>query len=95
MVGCGAIGCELLKNLAMLDIGTSGPGAITVTDPDFIENSNLNRQFLFRENHIRKSKSLVAQSQIGRMNKNLRINAYLEKVHPQNEKLFSDKFFSE
>ena len=41
MVGCGAIGCELLKNFAMLNIGISG--AITITDPDHIETSNLNR----------------------------------------------------
>jgi molybdopterin/thiamine biosynthesis adenylyltransferase len=55
MVGCGAIGCELLKNLAMLSVGTQGQ--LTVTDPDHIETSNLNRQFLFREKHIQKPKS--------------------------------------
>lgn len=47
MVGSGAIGCELLKNFAMLELG-AGSGNITVTDPDHIETSNLNRQFLFR-----------------------------------------------
>lgn len=61
MVGAGAIGCELLKNYAMLGIGTgkANPskklqaGAIVLTDPDVIEVSNLNRQFLFREKHLR------------------------------------------
>lgn len=43
MVGCGAIGCELLKNYAMLGIGTGLRGMITITDPDHIEVSNLNR----------------------------------------------------
>lgn len=51
MVGAGAIGCELLKNYAMLGIGTgkANPskkqpaGAIVLTDPDVIEVSNLNR----------------------------------------------------
>ena len=43
MVGVGAIGCELLKNLALLNIGTQKDGKITITDPDVIENSNLNR----------------------------------------------------
>lgn len=43
MIGCGAIGCELLKNFAMLNIGASGVGSITITDPDHIETSNLNR----------------------------------------------------
>ena len=41
MVGCGAIGCELLKNFAMIDLSTKGQ--ITITDPDHIETSNLNR----------------------------------------------------
>ncbi len=43
IVGAGAIGCELLKNLALLNIGTSANGGITITDPDVIENSNLSR----------------------------------------------------
>jgi len=60
MVGAGAIGCELLKNFAMLGLGSDGPGRITMTDPDVIELSNLNRQFLFREKHIRKPKSVTA-----------------------------------
>lgn len=63
MVGAGAIGCELLKNFAMLGVGTGKAskdkpaGQIVLTDPDIIEVSNLNRQFLFREKHLRKPKS--------------------------------------
>ena len=57
IVGSGAIGCELLKNFAMLGVGTGDKGQIIITDPDHIETSNLNRQFLFREKHIRKPKS--------------------------------------
>uniref|UniRef100_A0A493U2N6 THIF-type NAD/FAD binding fold domain-containing protein n=1 Tax=Anas platyrhynchos platyrhynchos TaxID=8840 RepID=A0A493U2N6_ANAPP len=47
-VGAGAIGCELLKNFAMVGLGCGPEGSITVTDMDTIEKSNLNRQFLFR-----------------------------------------------
>mmetsp|Transcript_10452 Transcript_10452/g.10508 ORF Transcript_10452/g.10508 Transcript_10452/m.10508 type:complete len:114 (-) Transcript_10452:606-947(-) len=57
MIGAGAIGCELLKNYAMLGVGTKDSGHIILTDPDVIEVSNLNRQFLFREKHLRKPKS--------------------------------------
>jgi molybdopterin/thiamine biosynthesis adenylyltransferase len=57
MIGAGAIGCELLKNYAMIGLGTGEDGMIVVTDPDVIEVSNLNRQFLFREKHLRKPKS--------------------------------------
>jgi molybdopterin/thiamine biosynthesis adenylyltransferase len=60
MIGAGAIGCELLKNYAMLGLGTGSDGGIIVTDPDVIEVSNLNRQFLFREKHLRKPKSQTA-----------------------------------
>ena len=62
LVGAGAVGCELLKNFAMLGVGTRGHGGITVTDPDIIENSNLNRQFLFREEHLRKPKSTTGRN---------------------------------
>ena len=48
VVGAGAIGCELLKNFAMVGLGASDEGKIIVTDMDHIEKSNLNRQFLFR-----------------------------------------------
>lgn len=60
MVGCGAIGCELLKNFAMNGFSNMNQGCIYVTDPDIIENSNLSRQFLFREKHIRKPKAVTA-----------------------------------
>jgi len=60
MIGAGAIGCELLKNYAMLGLGISGE--ISLTDPDVIEVSNLNRQFLFREKHLRKPKSQTASA---------------------------------
>ena len=54
MVGAGGIGCELLKNLAL-----TGFGEIHIVDLDTIDLSNLNRQFLFRNEHIKKSKALV------------------------------------
>lgn len=52
-IGCGAIGCELLKNFALLGMGVAG--RLTITDHDLIEKSNLNRQFLFRPHHIQVS----------------------------------------
>jgi ubiquitin-activating enzyme E1 len=62
MVGCGALGCEWLKNLALM-----GNPNITIVDPDHIEKSNLSRQFLFRNSHIGKSKSLTAIESINTM----------------------------
>ena len=60
IVGAGAIGCELLKNFAMMGIGAGTGGRVTVTDMDIIERSNLNRQFLFRPWDVQKPKSDTA-----------------------------------
>ena len=95
MVGAGAVGCELLKNYAMLGIGAAGSGRLVLTDPDVIENSNLNRQFLFRERHLRKPKSVTAAMAAVAMNPELkgRVRARLDKVHEDTEDVFSDAFF--
>ena len=57
LVGAGAIGCEMLKNWAMVGLGCGEGGKITITDMDTIEKSNLNRQFLFRPHDVQKPKS--------------------------------------
>jgi len=56
MVGAGGIGCELLKNLVL-----TGYGDIHIIDLDTIDLSNLNRQFLFGHEHIKKSKAFVSR----------------------------------
>lgn len=58
-VGAGAIGCELLKNFAMMGLA-SGNGEVIVTDMDTIEKSNLNRQFLFRPSDVTVSVPIFA-----------------------------------
>ncbi|EOA82209.1 E1 ubiquitin-activating protein uba2 [Exserohilum turcicum] len=75
MVGAGGIGCELLKNLAL-----TGFGEIHIVDLDTIDLSNLNRQFLFRNEHIKKSKALVAKESASKFNPNVRIIAYHDNI---------------
>lgn len=94
VVGAGAIGCELLKNFAMMGVGTQN-GCITVTDMDFIEKSNLNRQFLFRPSDVQKSKSSTAARVIKGMNPDVKVVAHENRVCPETEKTYNDEFFEE
>ena len=102
MVGSGAIGCELLKNYAMIGLGTGEKnsenpqgGKIVLTDPDIIEVSNLNRQFLFREKNLRKPKSTTAAAAAQLMNPSLKghLIARLDRVSPNTDNIYSDHFF--
>lgn len=91
IVGSGAIGCELIKNFAML--GISDGGLLTITDMDTIEKSNLNRQFLFRPKDIGRAKSEVAAEMAMKMNENLNVKYQLNKVCMETENIYNDKFF--
>ncbi|CAG8578525.1 9383_t:CDS:10 [Funneliformis mosseae] len=94
LVGAGAIGCEMLKNWAMMGLGT-GQGAIHVTDMDTIEKSNLNRQFLFRPGDVSKLKSETAVVAIGKMNPDTigKVIAHQDRVGVETENVYNDNFF--
>ncbi|XP_045903034.1 ubiquitin-like modifier-activating enzyme 6 [Micropterus dolomieu] len=95
MVGCGAIGCEMLKNFALLGVGLAkSSGEVCITDPDLIEKSNLNRQFLFRPHHIQKPKSTTAAEATRDINPDLQVDAHLNKVCPATESIYNDSFYS-
>uniref|UniRef100_A0A3Q2QZ93 E1 ubiquitin-activating enzyme n=1 Tax=Fundulus heteroclitus TaxID=8078 RepID=A0A3Q2QZ93_FUNHE len=93
LVGAGAIGCELLKNFALIGLGAGEEGHITVTDMDYIERSNLNRQFLFRSKDIGKPKSEVAAKAVARMNPQINITAHQNRLDPDSEGVYDYSFF--
>jgi ubiquitin-like 1-activating enzyme E1 B len=62
LVGSGGIGCELLKNFAL-----SGFRHVEAIDLDTIDVSNLNRQFLFRSQHVGMPKCHVACAAASKM----------------------------
>lgn len=93
VVGAGAVGCELLKNLGMMGVGVINRGQIIVADMDLIEKSNLNRQFLFRSDDLHKHKSTTAAEAVRRMNLNVNISAYDSRAGPETEHIFNDDFF--
>jgi ubiquitin-activating enzyme E1 len=88
IVGSGAIGCEHLKNFAMM--GTN----LVITDMDTIERSNLNRQFLFRSWHINKSKSMIAAEETSKINNNIKIKAHQYKVCEETKHIYDNDFFN-
>uniref|UniRef100_A0A8C1J1N7 E1 ubiquitin-activating enzyme n=1 Tax=Cyprinus carpio TaxID=7962 RepID=A0A8C1J1N7_CYPCA len=92
LVGAGAIGCELLKNFAMMGLA-SGEGEVIVTDMDTIEKSNLNRQFLFRPWDVTKMKSETAAAAVKQMNPSIRITGHQNRVGTDTEKVYDDDFF--
>ncbi|PVG03605.1 putative UBA1-ubiquitin-protein ligase, E1-like enzyme [Serendipita vermifera] len=96
LVGAGAIGCEMLKNWAMMGVGVGPKGHVHVTDLDTIEKSNLNRQFLFRPKDLGHFKSEVAVEAAIEMNPELKghTNAYQESVGPSTEGKYNEAFFS-
>ena len=71
VVGAGGIGCELLKDLVL-----TGVHQIEVIDLDTIDVSNLNRQFLFRPQHVGQPKALVAKEMVLKLNPDATIVAY-------------------
>ncbi|XP_072308563.1 ubiquitin-like modifier-activating enzyme 1 isoform X2 [Eucyclogobius newberryi] len=94
LVGAGAIGCELLKNFALIGLGAGEEGHITVTDMDHIEKSNLNRQFLFRSQDIGKPKSEVAARAVKAMNPQMNITAHQNRLASESEQVYNYHFFS-
>ncbi|TYZ62320.1 hypothetical protein PybrP1_009484 [[Pythium] brassicae (nom. inval.)] len=95
LVGCGALGCEYLKNFAMLGLACGDKGLVTVTDNDRIEVSNLNRQFLFREHNVGQPKSVAATAAVRQMNAALKVRTLEHLVAPHTENVFDDDFWTD
>jgi ubiquitin-activating enzyme E1 len=93
VVGAGAIGSEHLKNFAMMGLATSDRGQMIVTDMDIIEKSNLNRQFLFRNQDIGNSKSISAARSIKEMNPSVNCIAHENRVGSDNESIYGRQFY--
>ncbi|KAK7387264.1 hypothetical protein VNO78_27922 [Psophocarpus tetragonolobus] len=93
VVGSGALGCEFLKNLALMGVSCGSQGKLTITDDDVIEKSNLSRQFLFRDWNIGQAKSTVAASAAAGINPSFNIEALQNRVGTETENVFNDTFW--
>ena len=70
VVGAGALGNEVLKNLALLGLGN-----IHLLDFDEVKDHNLTRSVLFRAHHEGQSKAEVAAQMVGELNPDCNIIA--------------------
>jgi len=95
LVGAGALGCEFIKAFSLMGIGCSKDGKVSCTDNDTIEVSNLNRQFLFRQNNVGESKSKVCCQKAKEMNGTLNAYDFQTRVGSDTEAVFNDKFWEE
>ncbi|KAL8692722.1 MAG: hypothetical protein Q9218_002311 [Villophora microphyllina] len=95
LVGAGAIGCEMLKNWALIGLATGPNGKINVADMDQIEKSNLNRQFLFRPKDVGKLKADCAAEAVQTMNPELKgkIVTLRDRVGQETEHIFNEDFW--
>jgi ubiquitin-activating enzyme E1 len=93
MVGCGALGCENIKNFALCGISCGQNGSLVVTDNDRIEVSNLSRQFLFREENVGQSKSAAAGARMRQMNPDCKVDPRQDYVGTATEHIFPDTFW--
>ena len=75
VVGAGAIGNELIKNLSLLGIGK-----ILIFDMDSIESTNLTRSVLFRAKDVGRYKAEVAAERAKEINPDVKTKAFVSNI---------------
>lgn len=88
IIGCGALGTFQAAALARAGVGT-----LIIIDRDYVETSNLQRQWLFEEQDARDNmpKAAAAARAIGRLNSATQVDPHITDLNPTNiEDLLSD-----
>lgn len=81
LVGCGALGTHIAEQLAR-----AGAGFLRIVDRDIVELSNLQRQVLFDESHVKAGypKALAAAERLAVINSEIRIDPHIVDLHAGN-----------
>ena len=81
IVGCGALGSFQAEALAR-----AGVGRLTIVDRDYVEPSNLQRQWLFEEADAAAAlpKAIAAERSLGRVNSGVKVTGVVADLTPSN-----------
>lgn len=79
VIGAGGLGCFVLNELV-----SAGIGNITVIEFDEVSLSNLNRQFIYRESDVGKSKNGLAVEYLNERNSSVSIHGVNERISSDN-----------
>ncbi len=79
IIGVGALGTVAAELFAR-----AGVGELVLIDRDIIEESNLQRQLLFTEEDIGKSKAKIAEEKLKEINSSLKIKSYAIHLNSEN-----------
>ena len=79
VVGAGGLGCPALQYLAAAGVGTIG-----IVDEDIVSITNLHRQILYTVEDIGFSKSVKAKERLAKLNPEINIVAYNERLTTDN-----------
>ena len=81
IVGCGALGSFQAESLAR-----AGVGELRLIDRDYVDFSNLQRQWLYDEADAESEtpKAIAAQTRIHRLNQNVRVHPHVTDLTPSN-----------
>ena len=86
VVGAGGLSSAVLMYLA-----SSGVGEIGVVDYDTVDLTNLHRQIIYDTNDLNKSKVFLVKEKINKLNPDVKVNVYEEKLDKNNiEKIFEN-----
>ena len=88
IVGCGALG-----SMHAIALARSGVGRLTIIDRDYVDESNLQRQFLFEESDAAEAipKAVAAEKRLHRINSVIDVRGVVADLNPSNaEELLAD-----
>jgi molybdopterin/thiamine biosynthesis adenylyltransferase len=88
IVGCGALG-----SMHAMALARSGVGRLTIIDRDYVDESNLQRQFLFEESDAAEAipKAVAAARRLQRINSAIDIRSVVADLNPTNaEEMLGD-----